>query len=300
MNDVVWVAIAGFLASIVDGALGMGFGPTSSSILLSSGISPAAASTTVNLAKVFTGLAAGASHWRLRNIDRGVVLRLAIPGALGAIIGTTILSNVDGKQIRPYLAILLILVGIRILFRFSRSLPQRGDDESETPMSEGEAFHDRGTIVAGAAGGVTNGLIGAWGPVVTPYLLHRGLSPRLTVGSVNTAEVAVAVVASGSLFASGTDGLRWTIIAAMLIGGVIAAPLAAYVVRFFPPRLMGLAVAGLLLLTQARELATTKDFPGSRWMAYVGIPALVIAAAWRPRIERRLRRRRRARAAASS
>src|SRR5262245_54026924 len=96
----------------------MGFGPTSSSILLSAGISPTAASTTVNLAKVATGVAAGISHWRFRNIDHKLVLQLAIPGALGALIGVTVLTNVDGKALEPILAALLILVGLRILWRF--------------------------------------------------------------------------------------------------------------------------------------------------------------------------------------
>src|SRR5918997_5125422 len=99
-GDLLLVALAGFLASMVDGALGMGFGPTSSSILLSSGLSPAAASATVNIAKVATGLAAAISHWRFGNIDRRLVLQLAIPGAVGALIGTTVLTNVDGEDLR--------------------------------------------------------------------------------------------------------------------------------------------------------------------------------------------------------
>ena len=117
------VALAGFTAAMVDGALGMGFGPTSSSILLSTGLSPAAVSTTVNLAKVATGAVAGVAHWRFRNVDRRLVLQLAIPGCLGALIGVTVLNNVDGDQLKPILAVLLILVGLRILFRFSRPLP---------------------------------------------------------------------------------------------------------------------------------------------------------------------------------
>src|SRR4029450_5711495 len=114
-SQLLFVALAGFCASLVDGALGMGFGPTSSSILLGTGLSPAAVSTTVNLAKVATGLAAGVSHWRFRNIDHRLVLRLAIPGSVGALIGVTVLKNVDGDQLRPYLAFLLLLVGLRIL-----------------------------------------------------------------------------------------------------------------------------------------------------------------------------------------
>jgi uncharacterized protein len=305
VTDLILVGIAGFAASMVDGALGMGFGPTSSSILLSSGISPAAASATVNIAKVATGISAGISHWKFKNIDRRLVLKLAIPGVIGAIIGTTVLANVDGKSIRPYLAALLILVGLRILLRFSRPLPppslapqERADGKADTGARSAPQFNDRGTEIAGVAGGVTNGLIGAWGPVVTPFLLHRGVPPRFAIGSVNTAEVAVAVTSVGSLLTTSRGaGIEAAVVIAMLAGGVIAAPLAAYVVRFVPARLMGLAVAMLLLLTQARELANLRDFPGSRWIAYIGIPVAGIAAALRPRLQRRFRARSKAKPA---
>ncbi len=282
MEDLLLIALAGFFASMVDGALGMGFGPTSASILLSSGLSPAATSATVNLAKVATGLAAGVSHWRFDNIDRRLVLRLAIPGAAGALVGTTILASVDGENLRPVLALLLMTVGIRILVRFSRPLPMAMPHAHGT--NPGAASNLRGVEVAGAAGGMTNGLVGAWGPVVTPFLLHRGLAPRYAVGSVNTAEVAVAVVSAGSLITSlGGKGIELGVVLAMLGGGVVAAPLAAYVVRFVPARLLGLAVAGLLLVTQSRELATAGWLPGDRWMFYCVVPIVILLAALRPR-----------------
>jgi uncharacterized membrane protein YfcA len=289
MGDVLLVLFAGFFASMVDGALGMGFGPTSSTILLSTGVSPAAASTTVNLAKVAAGLAAGVSHWRLKNIDHRLVLRLAIPGAFGALVGALILSNVNGDDIRPILAILLMLVGIRILFRFSQALPESRDQVADAAKAQkAPQFKETGVEVAATAGGITNGLVGAWGPVVTPFLLHRGLPPRYAIGSVNTAEVAVAVVSAGTLITTlGRGGLDLWIVGAMLVGGVLAAPLAAYIVRFVPARLLGLLVAGLLLLTQSRELATAYDFPGSRWIVYLSIPVLVLLAALRPRLTRR-------------
>ncbi len=294
MNDLVLVAIAGFFASMVDGALGMGFGPTSSSILLSTGISPAAVSTTVNLAKVATGLVAAISHWRFDNIDRSLVIKLAWPGALGALIGTTILANVDGDDLRPFLAMLLMAVGFRILFRFSQALPGANQNNKRDEITgEIPSFDQRGVEIAAATGGITNGLVGAWGPVVTPFLLQRGLAPRYSIGSVNTAEIAVAVVSAGSLVTSlGGKGLEIGVVLAMLGGGVLAAPLAAYVVRFLPPRLLGLAVSGLLLLTQTRELANAYDFPGSRWIAYSGIPVLVGLALIRPRLIRRIQQAR--------
>src|SRR5262245_25206281 len=110
MSTLVLVALAGFAASFVDGALGMGFGPTSSSILLTTGLTPAATSTTVNLAKVVTGVAGGAAHWRFGNVDRRLVLRMAVPGVVGAVVGVTVLANIDGDSLRPYLSALLLVV----------------------------------------------------------------------------------------------------------------------------------------------------------------------------------------------
>ena len=291
MGEFLLVAFAGFFAAMVDGALGMGFGPTSSAILLTTGISPAAVSATVNLAKVASGVAAGVSHWRLNNVDRKLVLALAIPGAVGALVGALVLSNVSGDTIRPFLAVLLMLVGLRILFRFSQALPaSRGAVGDDAVSLRAPQFSVPGVEVAVFAGGVTNGLVGAWGPVVTPFLLHRGLPPRYAIGSVNTAEVAVAVVSAGTLItALGRGGIDAGFLVAMLIGGVVAAPLAAYCVRLVPARLLGLAVAGLLLLTQTRELAAAYNVAGNRWIAYATIPVVVGLAALRPRISRWLR-----------
>ena len=286
MSEILVVFLAGFAASFVDGALGMGFGPTSSSILLGTGLSPAAVSTTVNLAKVATGVTAAAAHWRFDNIDRHLVRRLAWPGALGALVGVTILASVDGDTLKPVLAVLLLLMGARILVRFSRPLASSAaatSDGAGGPGGDG----GRGTTVAAAVGGVTNGLVGAWGPVVTPYLLQRGVAPRYAIGSVNTAEVAVAVVASGSLLASGGDGVKVATVVAMLAGGVIAAPIAAWTIRFLPARALGVAVGGLLLMTNARELAGAADLGAVRWLGY-GLVALAGAfAAVRPHLARR-------------
>jgi len=294
MGRLLLVGLAGFMACLVDGALGMGFGPTASSILLGSGLSPAATSTTVNLAKVVTGLAAGVSHWRFGNVDRSLVLRLAIPGMVGALIGVTVLTNVDGDALRPILAALLMIVAIRILVRYGRLKPvsaATATADAEAHQSEPlPEWNSRGTAIAAGAGGVTNGMIGAWGPVVTPFLLHRGLPPRFAIGSVNTAEVAVAVVASGSLLAKlGSSGLDIGVVLAMLIGGVLAAPLAAYVIRFLPARGLGVAVAGLLMLTNLRELSTWADLGAVRWVAYGAVVVLCLAVGLIPSMRARRR-----------
>lgn len=286
--DLFLVLLAGFAASLVDGALGMGFGPTSSSILLGTGLAPGAVSTTVNLAKVVTGIAAAISHWRFRNIDHRLVLKLAIPGCVGAIVGVTVLSNVDADTIRPILAVLLSVIGLRILWRFSRPIAVKAEEFEDLAHDPDKMppFDDRGTEVVAAAGGVTNGMIGAWGPVVTPFLMHRQLAPRFAVGSVNTAEVAVAAVSFTSLVATlGKGGLDVGVIVAMILGGVIAAPVAAWFVRHVPARPMSVAVAGLLLVTNASQLADWADLGRSRWWIYGAIAALVTLAALRPRLE---------------
>lgn len=291
MSDLLLFALAGFAASLVDGALGMGFGPTSSSILLGAGLAPSAVSASVNLAKVATGIAGGISHWKFRNIDKGLVIRLALPGMAGAIIGVTVLANVNGATLRPILAVLLSVVGLRILFRFARPTP--GDlalppigGENEIPP-----YDARGVRGVALLGGITNGMIGAWGPVITPFLLHRGLRPRYAVGSVNTAEIAVASASAAALVIStGREGFNLAIVGAMLLGGVIAAPIAAWMIRHVPARPMGIAVAGLLLITNARELSAWLGWnqTPAGWLVYAVICTLVGGAAFAPLIRSRI------------
>lgn len=300
METLVLVALAGLAASLVDGALGMGFGPTSATILLAAGLTPAAVSTTVNLAKVFTGAAGGIAHWRFGNVDRRLVVQLAGPGCLGVVIGVTLLANIDGDRLRPWLAALLLVVGARIVIRFSR--PDRaaaGADAGDTPQEETvdrgarggtpAGFDRRGIGLAALLGGVTNGLIGAWGPVVTPVLLHRdGLEPRVAIGSVNTAEIAVALAASGSLAASlGGAGVEADALGALLVGGVVAAPLAAWVIRYLAPHVLGVATGGLLVLTNLRQLTGSAGIGDGRWGVYGVAAALCVVAVLRPRLAER-------------
>jgi hypothetical protein len=281
MSDLILFAVAGFAATFVDGALGMGFGPTSSSILLGSGLAPAAASTCVNIAKLVTGVASALAHWRLQNIDRGLVLALAVPGSLGAVLGVTVLSSVDGATIRPYLAVLLTLVGVRILTRFMfPPVAAESHGQSAESTSIGTVNPPlRGVTFAALLGGVTNGLIGAWGPVVTPYLLNRSVRPRFAIGSVNTAEIAVASASAFTLIGSlGVVGVDGFVLLSMLAGGVVAAPLAAWVIRYVPTRPMGIAVAVLLLMTNARPVVGWTGFAFGPTSAAVYAAAIALVA----------------------
>lgn len=274
MAELTLVFLAGFLAAGVDGALGMGFGPTSSAVLLGSGLPPVTVSATVNIVKIGSGLAGGVAHWRFGNVDRRLALRLALPGVVGAGVGVVALTRLDPGSLRPALAVLLLGVGVRVVATFAR--PRAATSPPPGPSR-------RWSVEAvGAAGGCTNGLIGAWGPVVTPYLVRRGVPVHVAVGSVNTAEIAVAVVAVGSLVATGTGPVDPAATAALLAGGVLAAPVAAWTVRRIPPRAAGLGLGTLLLLTQVRELATAAGAGSLRWVAYAAVIACVAVIA-RPR-----------------
>jgi uncharacterized membrane protein YfcA len=267
------LALVGFVAQLVDGALGMAYGVTSTTLLLSVGLAPAAASASVHLAEVGTTLASGISHWRMRNINRATVMRLAVPGAAGAFLGAVVLSNLSAEVARPVVSLFLLALGVLLLVRFGfrraqpvtpRPLPAR----ALAPLGLVGGFLD-------AAGG------GGWGPVVTPTLLASGrVHPRQAVGNADTSEFAVAVAASiGFFVALDMRAISPMAVAAILTGGLVAAPLAAWLVRHVPPRILGIAVAGIVILTNAPRALGSVGLPGVVEHAALGSLALAWVAA---------------------
>lgn len=253
MRRFVVLALVGFAAQLIDGALGMAYGVTSTTLLLIVGTAPAVASASVHLAELGTTLAAGAAHWRLGNVDWPTVRRMAVPGAAGAFAGATVFSSLSTEVAAPWMAAILLLLGGWLLVRFSRPLPEA---RPTRPL--------RGRFLA--ALGLTAGFVdatggGGWGPVATPSLLVAGrLEPRKVVGSVDAAEFLVAAAASiGFLIGLGADGFVLPTVAALLVGGLVAAPIAAWLVRKVPAQLLGAAVGGIVVLTNARTLMRTFD-----------------------------------------
>jgi uncharacterized membrane protein YfcA len=280
------LAFVGLLAQLVDGALGMGYGVTSTTLLLIAGLAPASASASVHLAEVGTTLAAGISHWRFGNVDWKVVGRIAIPGAVGAFIGATVLSSLSTESAAPWMAGILLVLGCYLLLRFARPL---GPRKAAGPLRA--RFLGPLGLVAGfvdATGG------GGWGPVATPSLLVSGrMEPRKVIGSVDTAEVIVAGSASiGFLIGLGSQGFVLPTVAALLVGGVIAAPIAAWLVRTMPAQLLGAAVGGLIVLTNTRTLVRALEIDGALatplYLAVVA--AWVVAIGFSARALRRARR----------
>mgnify|MGYP000368567940 CR=1 FL=1 len=282
MKSLVLLALVGFGAQLVDGSLGMAYGVTSSTLMLAVGLSPAIASVTVHLAEVGTTLASGAAHWRFGNVDWRVVRRVGIPGAIGAFLGATLLSHLSTEAAGPIMAVLLFGLGVYVLTRFTVVEPTA--DRARRPLSR--RFLTPLGLVAGFVDS-TGG--GGWGPIGTPAILATGrLEPRKVIGSIDTSEFLVAAAASaGFLLGLGSAQLDYGWVLALLAGGLLAAPLAAYLVRIVPPRMLGAAVGGMILLTNSRTLLHTDVLASVApyaWFVYAAILAVwgwAIARAWR-------------------
>jgi uncharacterized protein len=234
--------LVGFIAQTIDGALGMAYGVSSNSFLLGIGVPPAAASASVHMAEVFTTAISGISHWRLGNIDRKLVKSLLLPGALGAVVGAYILTNLPGDVMKPIIAAYLLIMGVIILYKGF----QKNHKEQKEVRHLG---------VLGVIGGFFDAIGGGgWGPIVTSTLVARGVNPRFTIGSVNFSEFFITFSQSVVFVFSLQFDDYWKIILGLLIGGAIAAPLAAVVTRRLPVRKLMLMVGVLIILLSIRTL----------------------------------------------
>jgi uncharacterized protein len=248
MRSLILLAIVGLIAQLVDGSLGMAYGVTSTTLLLAVGISPALASASVHIAEVGTCAMSGVSHWRFGNVDWSKIVWLAVPGAIGAFLGAVVLvSVITAEAAEPIVAVFLFSLGIFILARFSFRRHERPVRERPIPKT----FISPLGFVAGfldAAGG------GGWGPISTPTLLSSGrMQPRKVIGTVDASEFLVAFAASvGFLISLSFADIPWQLVGALLLGGLIAAPIAAWIVRILPARIMGTAVGGFILLVNMK------------------------------------------------
>src|ERR687889_41255 len=243
----VLLALFGLVAQLIDGALGMAYGLTSTTLLLASGLAPAVASASVHLSEVGTTLASGAAHWKLGNTDWRAVRWLALPGGVGAFAGATVLSNLDGDAARPWISLFLVVLGGYVLVRFAflGGRIQVREGSLRTPLLAPLG------LVAGfldAVGG------GGWGPISTPTLLASGrMAPRKVIGTVDTSEFVVALCASvGFLLSLTFAQIPWQVVGALFVGGVIAAPIAAWIVKKLPTRILGTAVGGVILIVNMK------------------------------------------------
>ncbi len=233
--------VIGIFAQLVDGTLGMGYGATSTSFLLSFGVPPAISSTAVHVSEMFTTGASAISHHKFGNINRKLAKMLIIPGVIGSIIGAYLLSDIiDGNAIKPFIAIYMIALAIVILVKALRKKRPKKPTKQLGLLAIFGGFMD-------SVGG------GGWGPIVTSTLIGRGRDPRYTIGSVNAAEFAISF-ASGITFLlfQGING--WQVIAGLILGGVIAAPLGAYFVNKIPRKPAMVVVSLMIIFLSIRTL----------------------------------------------
>ncbi|MEY3051094.1 MAG: hypothetical protein RLY31_879 [Bacteroidota bacterium] len=239
-----WIcAGVGFLAQLIDGALGMAYGVSSSSFLLATGMTPAVASASVHVAELFTTGASGLSHLYFRNVDHRLFLRLAIPGMTGSAVGAYLLSDLlDGGVVKPFVAAYLLLLGFVIILKGIRE-----------PLFREEIRRVGWLAFAGGLLDSVGG--GGWGPIVTTNIIRKGKTPRLTIGTVNTVEFFVALSSAGT-FLLFSDLSTWKAIVGLVLGGMLAAPAGAWVVRIIPARRLLLLVGSIIMAVSFAALWT--------------------------------------------
>lgn len=251
MTRLLLFALIGLGAQLVDGTLGMAFGVTATTLFLFSGTSAATASAVVHVVEVGTTLASGASHWRFGNVDWGRVVKLGVPGAIGAFAGSTFLVGLDASAAKPVTSTILAGLGLWVLVRFAFL--------SAGPMPRRAGWGWRKLTLLGLVGGLldsTGG--GGWGPVTTSTLLSaEAEQPRRIIGTVSAAEFLVtsAAVLGFLPLLREEFAAHASAVVAMLVGGVIAAPIAAFLVGRINPRLLGIVIGGVLVGLNVRTLA---------------------------------------------
>lgn len=247
MEEFLLFALVGFLAQSVDGALGMAYGVISLTVLLSFGVTPAHASAAVHAAELFTTAASGSAHFYHRNIDWNLFWRLAPFGILGGCAGAYLLTSFDAGFIKPYVTAYLAVIGVWLVFRSFRKIPS-----NPVPM--------RYVAPLGAAGGFLDAAGGGgWGPIVTTGLLGAGAAPRYVVGTVNASEFLITLAVSLSFLIALLTG-HWqeagalsdnaASVGGLVVGGLIAAPLAGWFVKRLKERQL-LRTVGILIVLLA-------------------------------------------------
>ena len=234
--------LAGFTAQMIDGALGMAYGVTATSFLLSFGISPAASSASVHASEVFTSGVSGLMHLKFGNVNTKLFKSLLIPGVIGAILGAYILSSFQDYNylIKPIVSSYTLILGLIIIFKALKKDNIRQKIKRIFPLAIIGGFLD-------SIGG------GGWGPIVSSTLIARGKNPRYTIGSVNLAEFFITL-ASSLTFITLIGLTHWAIILGLIIGGVIAAPIAAYIANKIPTKSIMILVGIVVIITSLKRL----------------------------------------------
>ncbi|MGN1451123.1 MAG: sulfite exporter TauE/SafE family protein [Eubacteriales bacterium] len=235
MQFVIFIII-GFAAQLIDGTLGMAYGVSCRTFLKMAGLPASMASAVVHCSEVPTTLVSGIAHWRFKNVSWKLLLKLAIPGVIGGVLGAWVLSSI-GDKLEPFIDIYLIVMGVLIFIKVFKK-------DGKAPRKEGAYVYPLGFI--GGFLDATGG--GGWGPVVTSTMLASNHDTKKTIGTVNTAEFVVTLAQTTAFFVLISDFIaHWQTILGLVIGGVLAAPLAAWICKKLPVKPL-LAIVGTLIV----------------------------------------------------
>lgn len=241
------LAFFAFVAEMIDGGIGMGYGVSLTSFLLSVGVGTAAASASVHLSEICTTLVSGLSHWKMGNFDKKIFLFLAVPGILGGVLGAVFSVYLENVQlIKPAISAILLLLGVAIVVKF---LKKRGSGSGMYKSPRIRQLVPLGFIAAfvDAIGG------GGWGPIATPALVISDAHPKKTIGSVNFAEFVVTVSISLTFLLT-LKQIDWGIVLPMIVGGFLAAPSAAFITRKIDHKILGISVGILISFLSVRTI----------------------------------------------
>jgi len=241
-KEFLFFCFAGFVAQIIDGALGMAYGVSCSTLLQSMGIPQKLVTASVHISEVFTTGVSGLSHIAMKNIDKKLFFRLVISGTISAVIAAVLISNyIDGKAVKPYISAYLLILGIWILIKSFRKMEFKNTALKYAPyLGFIGAFFD---VIGG----------GGWGPIVTSNLIDKGNSPKEVIGTVNTAEFFITFASTGVfIFLIGIDS--WKIVLGLILGGVLAAPIGAYIIKFIQPKTLLRIVGVLIVITNTYNI----------------------------------------------
>jgi len=239
--------LAGLCAQLVDGALGMAFGVSCSTLLIAFNVPPALSSASVHFSEIFTTGASGISHTLLKNLHKQLFVRLLIPGIIGAIIGAYLLSEVfDGKIIKPFISAYLFILGLWIIYKEVLAKKKPGKKIKRVGLL---AFAG-GTLDAIGGGG--------WGPVVTSNLINKDITPKRVIGSVNIAEFFITI-SSSAVFMFFVDIQDWKPTLGIILGGLFAAPFAAYIVKIIKRKPLTIAIGSLIAIISLYSIIRSID-----------------------------------------
>lgn len=258
--EIMFFFVSGFIAQLIDGSIGMGFGVTCTSLLMSGGISPALASAVAHIAEIFTSAASGISHFKLGNIKREIIKPLVIAGVIGGGVGAVVCVYFSASSpiiFTILVSILLGNMGVLTLERFLRRKDLESTDYSNDSQSEKPSevklkpwFLSSIGLFASFTDAVGGG---GWGPIATPTLILEGIEPRKVVGSINITEFFVTIVQAAT-FIILLPTIQWDAVLVLMVGGVIAAPFAAIICKKLPVRILGILVGATLMILSTRNI----------------------------------------------